>query len=1139
MNAAAVKSRHQTSKTTNYQAQQLNKSHFEQSSDKQKTATIRNKKSKSRLNDKHYRECVTKRGLNPEWIEVSCHSMTIREATERLGYPAKSPGIWLEGANGFGQFRPNKPWKNKDEKKAAKYRCATEEEYDAMLPRNPYNANYWQDLVELQELCWKIEGHPCLVVTEGLFKAIAACDNDIPCIALAGVEMGLTPAKKDVQRKRYLVETLEYFASSGLGFIIAFDADAVTNRNINNAQYKLAKQLSKFKIPVYIATGLWDIDQGKGMDDYIQNNGADKFKREILGKVVDFSAWEKQFQESLEDESKPISQTKFARQVAEKYRASLAWNVQAKAWYWYGAEGKTGVWGEIPAEEALDIVLMELEEAKREVSASFVNGVLTILKAKLRVNRWQVIEGLLCLEDCVVDIHTLKTQEHQPGFRFLSGLPFKWSDREVGCQPITDWLLSTCNHNPQWVEVIRAAMNATITETAGELQRYVELIGAGGTGKGTILRLIQCLLGEDNYAITNLKQLEQNRFEMAMFYGKKAIFITDSERYAGDVSVLKAITGNDYLRIEKKGVQQTGSFKFPGMVWVAANEAIQSCDYTNALFRRRLSMSFEQFIPPHLRRDLMPEFQPYLPGLLFWVLSMPKSDVADYVRNTASRVPSLGTFSTEVLLETNPLANWADQCLYYDPTIKTKIGDAVGNPSHCLYANYAQWASANGQGTMTTQRFSSILLNLLKTQLSIDSSKQRTKAGRFITKIGIRQPGHNFPLMISGMEFGAEGQRGRGAEEQRSSSRGVSDKRGAEKVASPTGEGHSAAPNSVNTENCAAPRERDKSSDEGWVEMKTSPQFNSSVEEDSYSQSGKAAVKPDGVTTGVTDEVTTGVTTESVASADFQENDVFSSNSYDKKTPFTSGCCPDIEMSNSGNDDDKSANPAPVNTSGRHPDNPVPSQNSSHVVTKEQEISVENEEQMAQSIGSADTQASDNHLEQASSEIVSNQVDNSQTTQYCSCQNPESIGSADTQTDSNQLNSELEQVVTNQIDNSQTTQYCSPQNPESTGSADTPSISKQIIANWNNLHVLGKLILEIADTEKLFKEIKNYSYEQIKHIKDAANQVFKLGLEAKCEYNGELVYIWEAGQSNDIRIGTQTAPTAWVRRANLRPWLGI
>ena len=1087
MNAAAVKSRPQTSETTNYQAQQLNKSHFEQSSDKQKTATIRNKKSKSRLNDKHYRECVTKRGLNPEWIEVSCHSMTIREATERLGYPAKSPGIWLEGANGFGQFRPNKPWKNKDEKKAAKYRCATEEEYDAMLPRNPYNANYWQDLVELQELCWKIEGHPCLVVTEGLFKAIAACDNDIPCIALAGVEMGLTPAKKDVQRKRYLVETLEYFASSGLGFIIAFDADAVTNRNINNAQYKLAKQLSKFKIPVYIATGLWDIDQGKGMDDYIQNNGADKFKREILGKVVDFSAWEKQFQESLEDESKPISQTKFARQVAEKYRASLAWNVQAKAWYWYGAEGKTGVWGEIPAEEALDIVLMELEEAKREVSASFVNGVLTILKAKLRVNRWQVIEGLLCLEDCVVDIHTLKTQEHQPGFRFLSGLPFKWSDREVGCQPITDWLLSTCNHNPQWVEVIRAAMNATITETAGELQRYVELIGAGGTGKGTILRLIQCLLGEDNYAITNLKQLEQNRFEMAMFYGKKAIFITDSERYAGDVSVLKAITGNDYLRIEKKGVQQTGSFKFPGMVWVAANEAIQSCDYTNALFRRRLSMSFEQFIPPHLRRDLMPEFQPYLPGLLFWVLSMPKSDVADYVRNTASRVPSLGTFSTEVLLETNPLANWADQCLYYDPTIKTKIGDAAGNPSHCLYANYAQWASANGQGTMTTQRFSSILLNLLKTQLSIDSSKQRTKAGRFITKIGIRQPGHNFPLMISGMEFGAEGLRSRGAEERRSggaeevasptgeglrgSSRSVSDrrgaeggssgnfsdKRGAEKVASPTGEGHSAAPNSVNTESCEAPRERDKSSDEGWVEMKTSPQFNSSVEEDSYSQSGKAAVKPDGVTTGVTDEVTTGVTTESVASADFQENDVFSSNSYDKKTPFTSGCCPDIEMSNSGNDDDKSANPAPVNTSGRHPDNPVPSQNSSHVVTKEQEISVEDKEQ----------------------------------------------------------------------------------NPETTGSADTPSISKQIIANWNNLHVLGKLILEIADTEKLFKEIKNYSYEQIKHIKDAANQVFKLGLEAKCEYNGELVYIWEAGQSNDIRIGTQTAPTAWVRRANLRPWLGI
>jgi len=48
-----------------------------------------------------------------------------------------------------------------------------------------------------------------------------------------------------------------------------------------------------------------------------------------------------------------------------------------------------------------------------------------------------------------------------------------------------------------------------------------------------------------------------------------------------------------------------------------------------------------------------------------------------------------------------------------------------------------------------------------------------------------------------------------------------------------------------------------------------------------------------------------------------------------------------------------------------------------------------------------------------------------------------------------------------------------------------------------------------------------------------------LSVDSLAEYNGELVYIWECGQSNDVRIGTKTQPGVKVRRANLRPWLGI
>ncbi|WP_244329439.1 DUF3854 domain-containing protein [Tolypothrix sp. PCC 7910] len=900
----------------------------------------------NRLTDRHYKECVTKRGLCPEWIAANCRSMDIKEATQRLGYQAQSPGIWLEGSNGFGQYRPNKAWKNTDEKKAPKYRTATKEEYDAMLPRHPHNPRYWVDLEALKALCYHINGHPCLLITEGLFKAICGCFHNLPTVALPGVEQGLTPAKNDPQGKRYLVETLEFLARANFGWIIAFDADdrAVTNKNVIAAQRKLAHQLAKFKVPVYIATGNWSTAEGKGMDDYIQANGDDAFREKVLAKAVNLEVWERQFRESDSD-NKMLSESAFAAFIAENYRNRLAWHVANKAWYWYEAEQKLGVWGEIPHEEAQDIIVTELRSRRPDFSYRFVANTLNLLKGDLRINHWEVCPGFICLQDCVLDVNTLKTYPHAPGYRMLTQLPFKWADRSVGCDPIKQWLLEVCDGQLLWVEVIRAAINATITERGGKMQRYLELIGAGGTGKGTILRLVQELVGKENYAITTLKQLEQNRFETASFYGKKLICITDSERYTGDVSVFKAITGYDDLRHEKKGVQQTGSFKFHGVVMVAANEAMQSTDYTNATARRRLSMPFNHVIPPHQRRDLIAEFTPYLPGLLSWVLEMPFAQVQDFFVDTNSKVPSLAAFSKEILMETNPLANWADECLYYDPKAITGIGDISQNPEEFLYPNYAQWASNNGQGTMNKQRFSSTLLNLLKAQLGIDATKRKTNKGRFITCVGIRKPGQNFPLLIS-----------------------------------------------------------------------TS---------DDLIQKSDDLVKT---------ELTTQVTTESIGSDGFFTSDDLLAHGITEESNECSSMLSPVEQ-NEGDRSSLEANPTTESVLGRQ-------------------------------------------------EVVTVTTD------------------------------EAQKVVT------------------------SPSVTQQMINNWDDRSSLGQLVLSLR-VEELRQAVAGFNHDQLQHIKDAANSVWRLSVDSLAEYNGEQIYIWECGQSNDVRIGTKTQPGVKVRRANLRPWLGI
>lgn len=194
----------------------------------------------SRLSPEHQEHIAGRGLLDNNWTEMTCYTTSAKNARGVLGYPAESGGIMFWGYNHQYQFRPDTPWESEDGK-CPKYRTP-KGGYDALLLRHLTDDRYWEPDY-LKEACWKVNRHPCLVLTEGGFKAIAGCSNGIPTIALLGVEMGLTGAKYDPENKRYLVPSIKKYAEAGLGFIIAFDADATTNPDIHRAEKTLALAL--------------------------------------------------------------------------------------------------------------------------------------------------------------------------------------------------------------------------------------------------------------------------------------------------------------------------------------------------------------------------------------------------------------------------------------------------------------------------------------------------------------------------------------------------------------------------------------------------------------------------------------------------------------------------------------------------------------------------------------------------------------------------------------------------------------------------------------------------------------------------------------------------------------------------------
>jgi putative DNA primase/helicase len=81
----------------------------------------------------------------------------------------------------------------------------------------------------------------------------------------------------------------------------------------------------------------------------------------------------------------------------------------------------------------------------------------------------------------------------------------------------------------------------------------VLLWGDGRNGKGTLIRVLQALLGERNYSTVSLHQLVENKFRAATLYGKLANLAGDLDpKWLESTALFKQITGGDTISAEVK-----------------------------------------------------------------------------------------------------------------------------------------------------------------------------------------------------------------------------------------------------------------------------------------------------------------------------------------------------------------------------------------------------------------------------------------------------------------------------------------------------------------------------------------------------------------------------------------------------------
>ena len=157
---------------------------------------------------------------------------------------------------------------------------------------------------------------------------------------------------------------------------------------------------------------------------------------------------------------------------------------------------------------------------------------------------------LLPFQNGILNTITMEVLEHSPERFSAWCLPYDY-DALATCGPVQEWLKESLGGENSLVNVMRAYFRAIITRRTS-IQKFLELLGPGGTGKSTLINLAVAIVGESNTAVTELKHLESSRFEAAKLAGKRLIVITDADRYGGQVATLKALVGQDQVRWGKR-----------------------------------------------------------------------------------------------------------------------------------------------------------------------------------------------------------------------------------------------------------------------------------------------------------------------------------------------------------------------------------------------------------------------------------------------------------------------------------------------------------------------------------------------------------------------------------------------------------
>ncbi|WP_444881632.1 DNA primase family protein [Jeotgalibaca porci] len=129
-----------------------------------------------------------------------------------------------------------------------------------------------------------------------------------------------------------------------------------------------------------------------------------------------------------------------------------------------------------------------------------------------------------------------------------------------------------------------------------DVQKMLFIHGKGGTGKSTLINVLQSILGPANHSAVTLRDLMTERFSKVALHRKVANFDSDAKpEYLADGSTLKMLTGEDTIFADRKNQEPITFYNYAKLTF-SLNSMPAMRDFSGGLKRRMLILTMNKKI---------------------------------------------------------------------------------------------------------------------------------------------------------------------------------------------------------------------------------------------------------------------------------------------------------------------------------------------------------------------------------------------------------------------------------------------------------------------------------------------------------------------------------------------------------------